>query len=195
MTYTPVENRLGIQPIAQANPYSAGLQSGQSPFFNKEHPLGSIIRAYDPVYGEGEFIYLLMASTQAIGNLVTFAGWGTVSGDGSGNEAQFQAVLTTNTATQSRAVAVAMSAFPSGSPAAAFGWFQIKGAAVILSNGTAAAGSQPYLTNTANAGTITTSANAGLEIWNTRIIAAVGNPSGNFCVAQIDRPSLPGIIT
>ena len=30
------------------------------------HPLGTIVRAYDPTYGEGEFIYLLGVASTAI---------------------------------------------------------------------------------------------------------------------------------
>ena len=67
MAYTPVEARFGVQPIAFPITPNTVLQSGQSPFFNKEHPLGTIIRAYDPVYGEGEFIYLQMVAGQAVG--------------------------------------------------------------------------------------------------------------------------------
>jgi hypothetical protein len=182
MAYYPAEERFGLQPINVANaPIPAGLQVGQSQYFGKAVSLGTIIRAIDPVFGEGEFIYLQLPPTGNIGQFVTWGGFGVVPGDPTNlNEAQFQATLTTNTVTQSRALGVLMAAFPptpanlSGAPVNAFGWAQIKGTAVILSNGTAAAGSQPYLTNSANAGTITTTATAGMEIWNTRIIAAAG---------------------
>jgi hypothetical protein len=180
--YTPIENRLGIQPIAIANApigASVNLQIGQSPFFGKEMPLGTIVRAFDPVFGEGEFIYLQLPTTGNIGQLVTWAGFGVVAGDATVNEAQFQATLTTGTALQGRAIGVLMAAYPptptnlSGAPVNAFGWVQIKGAAVALSNGVAVAGNPPYL-NTTGGGLITTTVTASKEIWNCQIIAAVG---------------------
>jgi hypothetical protein len=38
----------------------------------KNHPLGTIVRASDPTYGEGEFIYLLGVASTAIGSVVTY---------------------------------------------------------------------------------------------------------------------------
>ena len=72
--YTPTVTRIGVQPIAFSNLAApAGSQSGQSPFAGQEHPLGSIIPASDPVYGEGEFIYLLGVANTVVGSLVTWA--------------------------------------------------------------------------------------------------------------------------
>lgn len=45
MTFVPQSNSLGWQPIADTSS-------------TKKHPLGTIITAYDPTYGSGEFIYL-----------------------------------------------------------------------------------------------------------------------------------------
>jgi hypothetical protein len=197
--YTPSENRLGIQPIAVANTpltAAAGFQApqiGQSPFFGKQHPLGTIIRAYDPVYGEGEFIYLQMASTQVVGSIVTWSGYGTVSGDpASFNESQYQAALVANTANLDQPVAFAMSAFPSGSPATAFGWFQISGNAVAATNGTLAGAGAVYISTTA--GQITSAQANGKQILNAQALVANGGggTTGNQTVVAIDRPFMQG---
>lgn len=175
--FTPVENRLGVQPIAFGNTFTGLLQSGQSPFFNKEHPLGTIVRAYDPVYGEGEFIYLQMAAGQAPGHLVTWGGYGTVITDGTGYEAQFAAALTTNTTYQDRAVAVAMSGWPvayqGAAPVTAFGWFQISGNAVVFTNGTAT-GSPAKIYQSATSGLVTSTQANGLQILNAQLLANQG---------------------
>ena len=66
MSYTPIEAREGVQPIALA----ANSQN---------HPPGTIVRAFDPSYGEGEFIYLLGVGGTVTGSVVT---WGGVAGSG-----------------------------------------------------------------------------------------------------------------
>lgn len=180
MAYTPIENRLGVQPIGIGIVPNTTVQSGQSPFFNKEHPLGTIIRAYDPVYGEGEFIYLQMVAGQAVGHLVTWGGYGTVVTDGTLNEAQFQAALATNTANQGRAVAVAMSGYPTATsyvqPTAAFAWFQISGNAVVYTNGTfTGANAKVYQSSTA--GLVTSTQANGVAINSASILQAVGTPA------------------
>jgi hypothetical protein len=189
MPYTPVENRIGIQPIAIANVPNATLQSGQSPFFNQEHPLGTIVKAYDPVYGEGEFIYLQMVSGQVVGSLVTFGGYGAVAGNAA-SQSQYQAALAPSAANSNKPLAVAMSAFPAGSPVTAFGWFQIGGQAVVATNGTAAGAPAPvYL---AGSGQVTTTQANGKQVMNAQSVTNNGTPPGNFIVLAIDRPFAQG---
>lgn len=180
MAYTPVEARFGVQPIAFPITPNTVLQSGQSPFFNKEHPLGTIIRAYDPVYGEGEFIYLQMVAGQAVGQLVTWGGYGTVVTDGTGLELQYQAALATNTANQGRPVAVSMAGYPTAingvQPTAAFAWHQISGNAVVYTNGTFT-GANAKMFQSSTAGLVTSTQANGLEVNNAAIVQAVGTPA------------------
>jgi hypothetical protein len=64
MPYTPVDNRLGLQPI----------ESTETVQF---HPVGTRCRAVDPTFGECEFIYLKGVASTAVGDLViydTYAG-------------------------------------------------------------------------------------------------------------------------
>lgn len=102
MAYTPNENQLGIQPIA--------LNSA-----TQNHPLGTIIRANDPTFGQGEFVYLLGVASTVVGNVVTYSA------------TTYQTTLSPNTVNNVNPLAVAMSA----NVAAQFGWYQIGGLAVV----------------------------------------------------------------
>lgn len=179
MAFFPAEERFGLQPINVVNsPTPSFLQVGQSQFFGKAVALGTLVRAIDPIWGEGEFIYLQYPTTGNIGQLVTWGGFGTVPGDAVGvNEAQWQATLLTTGASQHRAVGVLMGAFPptptnlSGAPVTAFGWVQIKGVAVALSGGGITAGSTPYF---AAGGLISQTDVATQALWNTVLLSASG---------------------
>lgn len=198
MAYTPIESRLGVQPIAFGNVGNTLFQSGQSPFLNKEHPLGTIIRAYDPVYGEGEFIYLQMVGGQSPGHLVTWGGYGAVVGDGATLEAQYQAALTTNTAGQSRPVGVAMAGYPTAvgglQPTAAFGWYQIAGNAVVFTNNTAT-GAPTRIYQSATAGLVTSTQANGLQIVNSQLVQAVGTPANVNVASAVVAAGGTGYVT
>lgn len=177
MAYTPVENREGIQPIAVTNgSLPSQYQVGQSPFFGQNHPLGTIIRAYDPTLGEGEFIYLQGVASTVVGSLVTY------------DQVNAKTVLAPNTANLAQPVAVAMSA----NVASQFGWYQISGAAVIKKTATKInPGVQIFLS--ATAGSIQSTAASGKEVLNAITIntATVASATGTVTV-QINRPFLQG---
>ena len=59
MAFVNIENRLGIQPIAETSTV-------------QNHALGTRVQAQDPTYGVGEFIYLPGVATTAVGSWVTF---------------------------------------------------------------------------------------------------------------------------
>lgn len=102
MAFTPTENQLGVQPI--------GFNST-----TQNHPLGTIVRAYDATLGAGEFIYLLGVASTIVGALVTY------------NATTFQTALGADTANDESPVAFAMSA----NVAAQYGWYQIGGLATV----------------------------------------------------------------
>ncbi len=81
-------------------------------------PLGTIRRAVDPTYGEGEFIYLLGVASTTIGAVVSYD-VATVS--------KWQTALATTAVAKSFPLAVAMSANVAGPN---YGWYQISGIAV-----------------------------------------------------------------
>lgn len=77
-------------------------------------PLGTIVRAYDPTYGEGEFIYLKGVASTAVGSVVTYEASG------------YQTALAPAGSNLPKPVAIAMSA----NVASQYGWYQISGRAV-----------------------------------------------------------------
>jgi hypothetical protein len=191
--FTPVEARFGIQPIAFVNVPNTTLQSGQTPLANQEHPLGSIIRAYDPVYGEGEFIYLQMVASTLVGSWVTYGAYGTTTPSGT-TGAEFLSALLPSTGNLAQPVAVAMAAYPSGSPTYALGWFQIAGLALAVASATnSVTANVPVFA--AGSGAVTATLAAGKEVLNARSVTAEGTPAALQFLCQINRPFMQGNIT
>ena len=163
--FIPVENRLGIQPIDQ----SSSVQN---------HDLGTLLRARDPIYGEGEFIYLLGVIGTAIGTLIIWEGQST-------GVPTYQTALAPGTPFLGQPLAVSMSV----NAAAQYGWYQLGGQAVAQTNGTVAASSPVFL---AGNGQLTTIVLSGQQILDAISITASGVPSSGLAVVEIDRPFAQG---
>ena len=101
MAWKPIEQEIGLQPITDT-------------VTTAQHGLGKIIRAEDPTYGVGEFIYLLGVASTTVGNVVHY-------------DAEYQTALDTTALSSPRPIAVAMSA----NVAAQYGWYQISGQAAV----------------------------------------------------------------
>lgn len=166
MTFVPVENQLGIQPIA----VSSTVQN---------HPLGTIVRAYDPVFGQGEFIYLLGLAGTVVGNSVIY------------NATTFQTALSPNVVQEAAPVSVAMSA----NVAAQFGWYQISGLATMKKTAVQVTPQLPIF-QSATAGRIFVTSTAGKQILGARganlvtVTAIVST-----MVVLINRPAMQGHIS
>lgn len=146
----------------------AGAQAIADTSTTQKHPLGTIVRAKDPTYGEGEFIYLSGVASTAVGS------WVTVHEDG------FTTTLLA--ANDIGRTAVAMSA----NVASQYGWYQISGKAV----GKALTG---YADNglvyaTATAGSVDDAVVAGDRVKKAIGASAVGTPSSGLAEFEIDRP-------
>jgi hypothetical protein len=100
----------------------AGTQQIADTSTTQKHPLGTIVRAKDPTYGEGEFIYLLGVTGTTVGAFVTY-------NVGTGH----QTALSTSVVGVSNPIAVAMSA----NVGSAYGWYQISGLAIGSTAGAA----------------------------------------------------------
>jgi hypothetical protein len=158
MPYTILEERIINQAITETST-------------TKTVPVGTVINANDPIYGEGEFVYLAGVASTAIGDAVIFDQY---------------AGTTTRAVSASRGpVAIAMSA----NVASSYGWYQIRGSAVVKS-ATAVAGARPYVT--ATAGTIDDAVSATNAIDGANYKTADGTPSAGFAVVQIAFPALNG---
>lgn len=144
-----------------------------------KHKLGEIIRAVDPTYGVGEFIYLLGVASTVVGSLVKY------------NATTYQTVLATNTAVQAVPVAVAMSA----NVAAQYGWYQISGNAVVKKTAVTVL-PQVTVFLSATASRIKVLASAGLQVVGARSanLTTVTSTTSTV-VVTINRPHLQSQVT
>ena len=163
MTFRTVSTYVAHQPIANTET-------------DQKHPLGTIIRAQDPTYGEGEFIYLLGVASTVVGSVVTY------------NATTYQTTLVPNTANLNSPVAVAMSA----NVAAQYGWYQIEGLAVIKKTAVAVNAQVPIYIS-ATAGRVKSTAASGKQIVNAKTANLATVASGTSTVTVlINRPFAQG---
>ena len=137
-------------------------------------PLGQTTRAVDAIKGEGEFIYLAGVASTAAGDLVIYD---PVAG------------TTTRTVATSRGpVAVAMSANVAGG----FGWYQIRGYAIVNTTAAGTGAANALLAVTATAGQATVSGAAGNKIDNAICKTAQDAPGAGFTGVWLMYPSANG---
>lgn len=132
------------------------------------HPLGTILRANDPTYFGGEFIYLKGLAGTVVGTWVTY------------NADDFSSALLAQSAIGP--VAVAMSICVAGE----FGWYQIQGKAVGLVATGFADGGNVY--STATPGTVDDAVVAGDRVQEAKGASAIGTPSAGLAEMEIARP-------
>lgn len=89
----------------------------------QQHPLGTVVQAYDSTYGMGEFIYLVGVANTVVGSIVNY-------------DAAWQTALHTSALNLPRPLAVAMSV----NVASGYGWYQISGQAVVVKANTLSLG-------------------------------------------------------
>jgi len=147
----------------------------------KKVPLGTIVKGYDPTYGEGEFIYLLGVGSTEVGSVVTY------------NTTTWQTALgtVTNMKNKGTPVAVAMSA----NLATYYGWYQISGNAVVKKTTVSVNPSVPVFIS-ATSGRIKVLASAGQQVLGaqTANLTTVVTTTSTV-VVQINRPHAQGQIT
>lgn len=178
MAYSFVENRAGMLNIDQTDS-GVTMANGSSAVPTPPQTLGMVARAFDPTYGEGEFILLVGVASTAVGSLVSY------------NATTYQTALSADTANLAGPVAVAMSACT----AALFGWYQIGGLAVIKKTAVATSAQVPVF-QSATAGQIMATAAAGKQILGARSanLATVTSTTSTVIVS-INRPHKQGQIT
>ena len=162
--------------------YAVSTLAGAQPIANTEttqkHVLGTIVRANDPTYGEGEFIYLLGVASTVVGSIVTF------------DASTYQTVLSAVGGNIPRPIAVAMSA----NVASQYGWYQISGQAVCAKTCTVS------LAAGAAVGVLTTGliarTGSGKEIQGAAVAAVASATAGRTTVkVMIARPTKQGRVT
>lgn len=166
MTYLVTDGRIGTQPIATTST-------------TQLHPLGTKVRAVDPTYGEGEFVYMLGVASTVVGSLVEY------------NATTYQTALSANTAAKVMPVAVAMSA----NLAAAYGWYQVSGLAVIKKTAVSVA-PQVAIYQSATTGRVMPTSASGKQILGARSanLATVTSTTSTV-VVMLNAPGKQGQIT
>jgi hypothetical protein len=155
MAFRPATTSLGMQPINERR-------------LTLTWKVGDIIRAEDPVYGFGEFIYLKGLNSTAVGSWVTY------------NADDFSTTLLAANAIGP--VAVAMSACLTNY----YGWYQISGKAVGLALTGFVDDANVYAT--ATAGSVDDAVVAGDRVKNAKGASAVDTPSAGLAEFEIARP-------
>lgn len=155
MAYSLVDGRIGAQAIDETSTTA-------------QHPLGTCIRAVDPTYGEGQFIYLQgVASTDA-------NSWVTYNADDHST-----ALLAANAIGP---VGVSMSA----NVASQYGWYQCFGKAIGKALASYADNGLVYAT--ATAGSIDDAVVSGDRVKRAKGASAVDTPSTGLAEFEIDHP-------
>lgn len=159
MTYAVTDTVAGSQGIADNST-------------TQKHPLGTIVRAKDPTYGEGEFIYLQGVASTTVGAWVTY-------------NVSFQSALATSAVGTPNPHAVAMSACVANE----YGWYQISGLAIASKANTLSLAAGAVIA-TASGETIDA---ATSNIVNSALVAVVASAKSDVLTAQImiDRPGGP----
>ena len=166
MPFSSTEQFINPQPIANTETTQAtGIL------------LGTIVRAQDPTYGPGEFIYLKGVAATVVGSLVNYD--------------PYLATTTLAPATTGKGpVAVAMSANVLNQ----FGWYQIGGVAAVKAPNAMAVGAEVFML-AATPGSVDDAAVAGEQVLNAVVTTTTGTPSSGLALILIQRPFLQGQIT
>ena len=177
MAYSFTENRAGQLQIANTDS-GVTMANGTSAIPTPPNTLGQVCRAFDPTYGEGEFIMLVGVASTVVGSLVTY------------NASTYQTALSANTANQATPVAVAMAANTAG----LFGWYQIGGLAVVKKTAVAT-NAQVAVYQSATVGRIMATAASGKQVLGARSanLATVA-ATVSTVIVSINRPHLQGAV-
>jgi hypothetical protein len=178
MAYTFDEPKAGLLQIANTDT-GVTMANGSSAIPTPPAVLGMVCRAFDPTYGEGEFILLLGVASTVVGSLVTYS------------TTTYQTALSPNTANQAQPVAVAMSANTAG----LFGWYQIEGLAVVKKTAVAV-NANVAVYQSATTGRIMPTAASGKQLLGARSanLATVA-ATVSTVIVSINRPHMQGQTT
>ena len=163
MAYKIITPLVGAQPIANTDT-------------TQNHSLGLIVRAEDPVYGAGEFIYLKGVASTVVGSMVDFD--------------SYLATTALSPATGGTGpVAVSMSA----NVANQYGWYQIAGIAAVKAPNAMVPGAEVF-SLAATPGSVDDAAVNGEQILNAKVSTTTGTPSTGLALIEINRPFHQGQI-
>lgn len=149
----------------------AGNQAIADRSTTQKHPLGKVVTAEDPTYGEGEFIYLQGVASTIVGSVVEY-------------NTSFQTGLDSTALDSPQPLAVAMSICT----ASYYGWYQIGGIAQVAKLSTTSFAADAFFA--ASAG-LAIAAATGLRIHGAVVAvvaSAVSVAAPDLVTAMISRP-------
>lgn len=158
MAYTFYSTSIGASPVDQID---------DAP----RHALGTILPAYDPVLGGGEFIYLRGVASTQVGTLVDYdllAGTTTITPATGG----------------SGPVAIAMAALVANK----YGWYQIAGVGTIRAPNAMVVGADVYML-AATPGSVDDAVVANEGILSMKALSTTGVPSTGLARVSLNRPA------
>jgi len=165
MAYTISTPLIGAQPIAVTDT-------------TQNHAVGTIVRAVDPTYGEGEFIYLKGVASTAVGSIVTY------------NTSSGTTALAPVGTNKPQPVAVAMSA----NVASQYGWYQISGIAVVAKSATVSLAANVAI-GVKTIGLVA-STGSGKEVQGALVAAVASAATGRTTVqVVVNRPHMQGRVS
>lgn len=182
MAYTFDEPKAGLLQIANVDAgvtSPSGVSSGSATLSpTPPNVLGMVVRAFDPTFGEGEFILLKGVASTIVGSLVIWDG------------TTYATTLCATTANQGRPVAVSMAA---NTASTTFSWYQIGGTAVVAKSAVSFAATVALGVNsTGKVGAVA----SGKQILGARTANAATVASATSTIQVVmDRPHLQGRVT
>lgn len=167
MAYVITSGVAGAQPIADTST-------------TQRHPLGKVVTAVDPTYGEGEFIYLQGIGSTVVGSAVSY------------NISTWITALAPVGTGLPRAIAFAMSA----NVASQFGWYQI-GGLVVAKKALATSLATGIAVGIKTIGLVSATASA-MEVHGAMVAAvssAKSSTSQTTVLLMVNRPHMQGAQT
>lgn len=140
----------------------------------KNHPLGTIVTAYDETDGGGEFIYLLGVTSTAVGSVVEY-------------DSSFQTGLASIALALPRPLAVAMSA----NVGSQYGWYQISGIAAVKKASATSFAAEAAIGATSG---LAVAVASGLIV-RSAVVAADAGSGGTSVDVMINRPHGPADVS
>jgi len=171
MTYIITDTVAGTQGIADKD---AGTTDPDTAATIINHPLGTVVRAKDPTYGEGEFIYLKGVGSTIVGDLVEY-------------NTSYQTGLHSAALDAPNPVAVAMSICT----ASYYGWYQIGGIAQVAKLSSTSFAADAYLASSAG---LAIAAATGLRLHGAVVAvvaSAVSVAAPDLVTVMLNRPHGP----
>jgi len=145
----------------------------------QNHPLGTIVKGWDPTYGEAEFIYLKGVASTTVGSIVNYKG------------TTYQTALGYAGENVPGPLAIAMSA----NVANQYGWYQISGLAVAAKASTVSFAAAAKVAVGSSSG-LAVATLSGQEIFGAMVSAVASATAGRTTVTLVvNRPHCQGRVS